>query len=261
MADTQFTDISDYVLAQDGKGTCPQLHYVDAIKRLIDNNAVARLAKIIRRYRNVVNMKFEHEVYVLIPDVTSLYKKYMGSTEYDGNITETIKRNITLADYACITDKPACFKLLLNKGSPASIYSVQHLGRMIDMFARESAFNMMLTLLIKYPNIQDVRQDPEISPHGVTFSSVFPFGSTHENDDEFEVLPQVPLKYYRIMLDHGVKKDSDPPESYKEDYVDKMHSFTYNFDVQRRLYSNRTPTFSTVTAKTRLRTKRMLTGL
>lgn len=290
MATTQFTDIPTHIIARHvgplltvkstaalqraskhhgGDVEIPKASdYLEAVKRLIDNDAVADLEAVIERDPAVVNLTFKHDVYVIIPDVTPLYTRLWSVTEFEGNCTGTTPRDITLADYACVKERPKCFKLLLSKGCPASIYSVQYIGRVVDFFATQGnkrykrAVSMLIALLIKYPNIQDVRQDPEVSPNGVTYSSVFPFGSTHENDDEWEEDSTPPMLYLRIMFDHGVKRDTEPPQSFKDDYGDKMHSFNYSRAVENSIREGPPgpPTYSMVSAGTRARMARMLKG-
>lgn len=254
--------------------------YLETIKRLIDDNDVETLKKVIVHDPDVINMTFEHAVYVIIPDKTALYQGLRSTTEYDGNHTDTIPRNITFTDYACIKEQFECFKLLLNRGCPASIYSVQYIGRVIDYAVRDGegykcAVRMLVALLVKYPNIQDVRQDPEVSPNGVTYSSVFPYGSTYEYDEEWsDANKSPPMIYLHIMLDHGVKKDTEPPKSYKDIYFNKMHSFKYSIETmicirdliraeeededEEEEEEESSPTYSMVTERTREKIVRKL---
>lgn len=249
-------------------------------KQFIDTEDVEALRSLLKTDPSIIEQTLNEKVWVLLVDFTSLYKEYYKvfwrkqeePTEYTGNVPANIERDITLADYACIKSSPDCFELLLEYGCEASIYSLQHIGRMIEVVAPikskkyANAVKCLMALLVTYGDIQKVRQDDDLSVDGVTFSSVFPYGSTHENDDEWrlnlnkddEPRDDIMILYTKIMIDHGAKQDDAKQgplmsckNEYLENYIDKCHSFMYSKAKRHLLMSPPQPKYATVTKETR----------
>jgi hypothetical protein len=226
-----------------------------AMNLIIKKRKVDELATLLKSdtiFEGLKTYKFTHQMDRCIAiEHTDFYKNHASTVEYKGPLeVKNVPRNITIADYACITNSVACLSLLLERGYDVSIHSIQHLAYIIEMHgpADDSnetskikrrkygdAVDMLLDIMEK-KKITDITKDKDLCTSDITYVSVFQYGAFFQSDftidEENSVGP--PFHYAAILKRWGVIQDKRTRGGEKAltQTNDLMHSFLYDVNFK-----------------------------